>query len=258
MNKPLALVTGGGSGIGRYTALALAQQGIHIVVIGRRLEALQETQAYAPEYITPLAVDLSKPEQWPLISEQLPEGPIDFLVHNAATLGPFCNMSHIKHEQWRETITTNAEAPLFLTQALLPKLSKARVLFVSSGAADVPINHLGGYCGSKALLRMIKKMLTLDLGTKDLVFSALSPGVVDTHMQGDLRRQSNQSFPAVDYFKQLADEGQLTPPAMVAQYITWLLLGAAPNLFASVEEWDFHTQEHFNLWRNSRLRSVKD
>ncbi len=256
MNKPLAIVTGGGSGIGRATAQCLAQQGIHVVVIGRRLEVLLETKAYAPESITPLVADLSDPAQWAAISEQLPEGPVNYLVHSAATLGPFCNMEHITHEQWRETLTTNAEAPLFLTQALLPKLSKARVLFVSSGAADVPINHLGGYCSSKALLRMIKRMLILDLGTDDLVFSAISPGVVDTHMQGDLRRQSNEDFPAVDYFKQLKDADQLTQPSMVAQHVTWLLLGADSSQFASVDEWNFQTQEHFDLWNNNRLRSV--
>jgi NAD(P)-dependent dehydrogenase (short-subunit alcohol dehydrogenase family) len=257
MSKPLAIVTGGGSGIGRYTALSLARQGIHVVVIGRRLEALRGTQAYAPrESITPLVADLSKPEQWALIGEQLPEGPIDFLVHSAGILGPFCNMGNVTYEQWRETITINAEAPLFLTQALLPKLSKGRVLFVSSGAADLPISHLGGYCGSKVLLRMIKRMLALDLGTDGLVFSALSPGAVDTHMQGNLRRQSNLDFPAVDYFKQLADEDQLILPSMVARYITWLLLGADRGLFASVDEWNFQAQEHFDLWSNSLLSSV--
>lgn len=248
MNKPLAIVTGGGSGIGRYTALSLARLGVRVVVIGRRLEALRGTQAYAPEEsITPLVADLSNPEQWGLISEQLPRGPIDFLVHNAATLGSFCNMGDVTHEQWRKTITTNAEAPLFLTQALLPRLAKGRVLFVSSGAADLPISHLGGYCGSKALLRMIKRMLALDLGTDGIVFSTLSPGVVDTHMQADLRSQSSRDFPAVDFFKQLADEDQLISPSLVARYITWLLLEADRGLFACVDEWNFNTQEHFDL-----------
>ena len=196
--------------------------------------------------------DLSKPEQWALIGEQLPEGPIDYLVHNAATIGPFCNMGELTLEQWRETIATNAEAPLFLTQALLPKLSKGRVLFVSSGAADMPINHLGGYCCSKALLRMIKRMLATDLSNKDIVFSAISPGVVDTNMQSELRHQSNQDFPAVDIFKQFADAGVLVHPETIAGYITWLLLKADRAVYADCDEWDFQSPAHYDLWNKSK------
>lgn len=251
MSKKLAIVTGGGSGIGRHTALALANQDIHVVIIGRNLEKLEETQSQALEgTITTLVADLSKPEQWTGISDQLPEGKIDFLVHNAATLGPFCNMSDLTLEQWRETIAVNAEAPLFLTQSLLPKLSEGRVLFVTSGAADIPLNHLGGYCCSKALLRMVKRMMAVDIFNKDIVCSAISPGVVDTNMQSDLREQTNHDFPAVGVFKQLAENGKLIHPDTVANYIAWLLLKADRVLYAATDEWNFELDEHLAMWKN--------
>ena len=251
MRKKLAIVTGGGSGIGRCTALALARQGVDVVIVGRNLESLRGTQAYAPDKsIIPLVADLSNNENWNTICKLLPEGPIDYLVHNAATLGPLKNIKNISYKQWRETINTNAEAPLFLTQALLPRLSQGRILFISSGAADIPINHLAAYCCSKSLLKMIKRMLVSDLANENIAFSSFSPGVVDTGMQSQLRKQSKKDFPVVEIFRKIADEDELISPSTVADYISWLLLKVDRNVFSAVDNWDFQNQEHFELWVN--------
>ena len=255
MKKKLAVVTGGGSGIGRCTALSLAQKGVHVIVIGRQLEALQGTQLYmSDDIITPLVADLSEPEEWEQISRKLPEGSIDYLVHCAAILGPFANMKHVSYKHWRETICINAEAPLFLTQALIPRLSQGRVLFVSSDAADIPLGHLGSYCGSKVLLRMIKRVLKVDLSRENIVFSSISPGAVDTRMQTVLRQQSEEDLPVVGIFKKLAEDGILISPSKVADYIVWLLLEADRGIFSSIDEWNFQIKEHLDLWSKNRIR----
>ena len=152
----VALVTGGGTGIGRGIALALARRGVSVALVGRRPEPLAATVAELRnlgQSALSVTADLSDPDAWPRVIEQVHGawGPIDTLVHNAGILagGALLDQSTATVQQ---CVTTNFTAPLVLTRLLLPDLiaQQGRVVLVGSTTSFVPLPYLALYGATKA------------------------------------------------------------------------------------------------------------
>ena len=159
----LAIVTGGGSGIGAALVkrLATAEPKLIVVAIGRRKSKLDAMKLSMTEEeqgrILTVQADISTADGIASIVSSIPASPIKYLVHNAGLLGPISPLTDIDRSTWDKVIATNLSGPLFLTQALLPQLKrcvdledkKARVLHISSGAAKSAYCGWGPYCISK-------------------------------------------------------------------------------------------------------------
>lgn len=152
----IALVTGGGTGIGRGIALALARRGVAVALVGRRQEPLTATAAELRtlgQAALSITADLSDPDAWPRLIEQVHSawGPIDTLVHNAGILagGALLDQSTATVQA---CVTTNFTAPLVLTRLLLPDLiaQRGRVVLVGSTTSFVPLPYLALYGATKA------------------------------------------------------------------------------------------------------------
>ncbi len=92
----LAIITGAGSGIGRALTHSLAERGLHVLGVGRRLAPLEETRTYRPEHIRVVSADVSTEDGRAAIISALPEGVrVRYLVHNAAVLGPVAPLSRM-------------------------------------------------------------------------------------------------------------------------------------------------------------------
>lgn len=232
------IVTGGGTGIGRGIALALAAAGRRVLVVGRRSDPLQAVAAEAPEAISALAADVASEAGRDQVAAQLGDSPVGCLVHNAAILEPVGPLAEVSAENWRHHLAVNLDAPLFLTQALLPRLGGGRVLMISSGAAHRSIPGWGAYCTSKAALFMLGRVLADELASRDIAVGSLRPGVVDTPMQGLIRSQTPDRFPQVEQFRALKSEGRLSDPEAVGRFAAALLLRSSPDEFAA-REWDY-------------------
>jgi benzil reductase ((S)-benzoin forming) len=265
-----AVVTGGGTGIGAAVVAELAASGARVFAVGRRLAPLQAVAAAAPDkLVTPVTADVTLPEGRAAVVAAVRDAgvPCRFLVHNAAQLGPMKPLMELTEAEWGATAAVNVEAPLFLTQALLPLLERgrARILHVSSGAAHGAVAHWGAYCTTKAALHMLYQVLKLELEGVCVVGSA-RPGVVDTDMHAVLRQSA--PFPAQQRFldmkarreELLQEEGELggggphPPPAAaldsprnVGAFLRWLLLDTADAEF-SAAEWDIRDPHHHPRW----------
>eukprot|EP00756_Hemistasia_phaeocysticola_P059909 Hpha_TRINITY_DN3695_c0_g1::TRINITY_DN3695_c0_g1_i2::g.1134::m.1134 len=137
-------------------------------------------------------------------------------------------------------MSINVDAPLFLTQALLPQLEAGgggRVLHVSSGAAQNAYPGWGAYCTSKAALNMMYRMLAKELSPRGVHVGSARPGVVATPMQEVVRSASAEAFPALPMFIEMHEKGQLLPPEDVGMFLEWLLVGTTPEEFQA-DEWD--------------------
>ncbi|NOX90074.1 MAG: SDR family NAD(P)-dependent oxidoreductase [Calditrichaeota bacterium] len=239
-----AIVTGAGTGIGRALSIELAnKRNFHILAVGRRLSKLRETRANNPEKIHIIGADVSREEDREKIARALPQNiHLQFLIHNAAVLEPVKPLSEISLEEWRGHFAVNLEAPVFLTQKLLPRLKKgSRILHISSGAARHAYAGWGAYCSSKAALYMVYQVLNQELNEKGIFVGSVRPGVVDTPMQNQLRKTKREVFPAIDRFLQLKEEGKLIPPEKVAEFIADVLIKTDDREF-SEQEWDYREQ----------------
>lgn len=239
------VITGGGSGLGRALALALVQREHSVLVVGRDEGRLQDT-AKNSSLIEYVCADVSTESGRATLTKKLSHhSHIAGLIHNAGMIDPIIPMAQISISAWRACMATNVEAPLFITQSLLPKLSHARVLHMGSGAAYFPIKGWSAYCTSKAALAMVTRSWQLD--EPNLLMTSVMPGIVDTDMQTTIRHAQHMEPDKHAFFCELKATGRLLSSETVAKFLVWLLLDISGAEYVS-KEWDIYDIQHHPFW----------
>jgi NAD(P)-dependent dehydrogenase (short-subunit alcohol dehydrogenase family) len=187
-SSPVALITGGGTGIGRATALRLAADGYAVVLAGRRAEPLTEAaravQA-AGGSATWVAGDISEPEsaERAAIAATDTHGRLDALVCNHG-VGDAAPVGEDTLEAWDRTLRINLTGAFLMARAALPHLLEQRgsVVTVSSTSGWLAGPGWASYCTSKAGLIMLTRCLANDYGPRGLRANCVCPGWVRTPM----------------------------------------------------------------------------
>src|SRR5438445_186931 len=132
----IALVTGGGRGIGRAIALRLARDGWSVVITARSADQLAETVALAAGIrITAIAADVTQPDEVTQLVSQA--GAVDLLVNNAGTGGPFGPFWENDPDEWWRCLEVNLRGPMLCCRGVLPGMierRRGRIVNVVSGA----------------------------------------------------------------------------------------------------------------------------
>ena len=180
----VAIVSGGGTGIGAATARRFAAEGAHVVITGRRPEPLE---AVAAE-IDGLAVpgDAADPSHAPRVVAAAVErfGGLDVVIANAG-VGFGGTAGDVDDERWNRTLDVNLTGPLLLVRAALPALLErggGSIVMVSSISALVAAADSAAYMASKAGLLGLVRSLAVDYGPRGIRANALCPGWVITPM----------------------------------------------------------------------------
>lgn len=240
------VVTGGGSGIGRALAYALADRGKPVLVVGRRESMLLETATYSP-LITVCCADLTQPLGREHLATVLDGNKLNGLIHNAGTIEPMALLAEVTSDAWQNALNINLTVPLLLTQKLLAKNTPARILHISSGAAHFPVAGWGAYCVSKAGLAMLTRCWQLEHADKSTLFSSVMPGIIDTDMQALIRKTKILAPDKQHFFQTLYEKNILLSPATVALFLTWLLLDTSAEAFIQ-DPWDIYDTTHHASW----------
>ncbi|HEY0738612.1 MAG TPA: SDR family oxidoreductase [Herpetosiphonaceae bacterium] len=228
----VALVTGGGRGIGRATALELARRGAQVAVAARSKAEIDAAVAEIQQAGgTGLAVqaDLSNSAAALKLIEDVQRalGPIGVLVNNAAAIGPFGATWELSGDEWERANWINLVAPFRLSQAVLPGMIEqgwGRIINISSGAARTPLENAGPYSVSKAGLDMLTRQLGLELEGTGVAAICVYPGVVDTVMQTAIREQPAEIVGEniVNTFQNFYNSGSLQNPERPGRLIAAL------------------------------------
>jgi NAD(P)-dependent dehydrogenase (short-subunit alcohol dehydrogenase family) len=202
----LALITGATRGIGRAVALALAQEGAHLILTGRtsgaleevddEIRALQKSHGAKPEGATLITLNLKHAEKIDALGPTLfgRFGKLDILVASAGVLGPLSPLGHIQNEGFLETIDINLTANWRLIRSLDPLLKASdagRAVFATSGAAGAKNAYWGPYAVSKAGLEALVKTYALECAETSVRANLISPGPIRTRMRA-------KAFPGED------------------------------------------------------------
>ena len=192
----VALVTGGGSGIGRGIALALARRGVHLALVGRRVAPLAAVAAEAAAlgvYAVPMAVDITGPMagQTVVAATCATFGRLDILVNNAGVLagGALRNQTATTVAN---AVATNLAAPMELTRLALPHLARQQgaVVLVGSTMSHVPMPYATLYSATKAGLAAFGAALRYEAaGLGVHVLTVYPPGTA-TALTEDMQRKA--------------------------------------------------------------------
>lgn len=169
-----AVVTGGGTGIGRAIALELVEQGLDVTITGRRAEVL----AAVPK-VRHVAFDATDPDAVGTALEHLPSK-VDVLVNNAGG-----NISHTDTKsKWLANYEANVISAVLVTEALTPRFAdNGRVINIGSIAGR---RGGGSYGAAKAAVEAWTADLAGELGGRGITANVVSPGlIVDTEFFGD-------------------------------------------------------------------------
>ena len=189
LDGQVAIVTGGGSGIGRATVLHLAAEGARVVLVGRRREPLDEVVAEvhaAGGQAWARPADLAQREELQALVRwtEAELGGVDILVNNAGASSRVRNIRWIDQDDWDATIAVNLNAVYVLMQAVLPGMLKAKrgTLITVSSLAAVRPSLLGGapYGAAKAAVRNLMDYMHATFRNDGIRTTTILPGEVDT------------------------------------------------------------------------------
>ncbi len=246
--KATALVTGASSGIGRETAIKLAEKGLAVIVAARRMERLVEL-ADQVEGITPAQVDLSQPgetEKFCDYLSQLPT-PVSVLVNNAgySVRGA---LEDVAIETAKRLFEVNLFALIRITQACLPAMRRQRkgvIVNLSSIVGKFTFPGSGVYAASKHALEAVTDAMRLELEPLGIKVVTIRPGPiatefndVATRMTGDLMARTDPDYKPIyqtagEHTGKLFADLHIPGPELIANLIMEAVLSERPKVVYS-------------------------
>lgn len=195
----IALVTGGGTGIGRAIALAFAREGAKVAVAGRRKEKLQETLAELEKQGSKgLAVvcDVSKAKDAERAVRETSKafGKLNVLVNNAGVLH-VSTIEAMSEDEWDRLMTINLKGPFLMCRAALPEFRKAgggAIVNVGSILGLIGMKDRAAYCASKGGVNLLTKAIALDHAHEKVRSNCICPSIVETPLVQGLFAASDE------------------------------------------------------------------
>lgn len=246
INGSVALVTGGGRGLGRAFAQALAAEGAAVAVTARSEDQLEETvelidKAGGRAIALPVNVsdERAVKQLVKIIEERL--GSVDLLVNNAGVMGPTGPIWEIDFEEWKRVNEVNFFGSFLCAQAVLPNMiasGSGRIINVSSGAALFPTLYISAYGASKAALTHFTNCLAGEVEEYGISVFAYAPGVVRTKMI-DYQMLPGTHVAVRDNINRIFEEGLEISMERAVEMFMFLASGRANSLsgrFISVRD----------------------
>lgn len=193
LSGKLAIITGGGSGIGRGIARALAKAGADIALCGRRLSVCETACAEIRQVgvaAEAFRCDVSQQNEVEAMVAAVIErfGRIDILVNNAGIAGAAQPFLDIALEQWRQTIDINLTGMFLCAQAVgrhMVRERRGKIINVASVGSFLPLPCSADYSASKGGVMMLTRAMALELIRHNIQVNAVCPGYIATELKQD-------------------------------------------------------------------------
>ena len=233
LDDKIILITGAGDGIGKASALACAQRGATVILLGRTVHKLEQVydeinDSGGPQpAIYPMNLEGATPSDYDDLRNNIDKefGRLDGLLNNAGWLGASTPIEIYDIELWYKVMQINLNAPFMLTKACIPllrKSSSARIVFT---ADDKISAYWGAYGAAKAGQLSLMQILADELESKNIPVNAVNPGPVRTRFRA-------LAFPA-------EDKRHLSKPEDITHIFVYLLSDAVTDTGKVYDRDDF-------------------
>ena len=194
--EKVAIVTGGGTGIGRAVALALVDEGYSVVIAGRRRQPLEATAQQATASGKPVlavATDVGDPASVRHLFSTTKDrfGRLDLLFNNAGQLAPSIPMEDLTYEQWKGVVDTNLTGAFLCTQQAVTIMKAqqprgGRIINNGSISAQTPRPHSAPYTATKHAITGLTKSTALDGRPYDIACGQIDAGNAATQLTSEM------------------------------------------------------------------------
>jgi NAD(P)-dependent dehydrogenase (short-subunit alcohol dehydrogenase family) len=201
-----ALVTGGGSGLGRAIALALSAEGARVLVAGRTRETLESVVAGLSATGRAVVCDTSSEESVEALAAEIAGEEVSILVNNAGIAGPVADLVDITVDQWDEVFDVNVRGIFLMCRALLPSMTSrgwGDVINLASVSGKRPLARRTPYTASKMAVIGLTATLAWEVGPLGVSVNSLSPGPVEgERMSRNFTREAAATGGTIDDAKE--------------------------------------------------------
>ena len=235
LSGQVAVVTGGGRGIGRAIAATLSEAGMTTAVLARSASEIAETARgieQAGGRARPFAADVTDAAAVGRAFQEIERslGSVVVLVNNAAIPGPIGPFWETDADQWWRTLDVNLRGGMLCARAVLPGMisrRKGRIINIASSA--LPVAYFSSYATSKAALVRFTETIAAEVKPHRISMFAVGPGTVRTPMaEHSLRSPDGQRW--LPWFKRIFDQGLDVPAERSARLVLELASGRADSL----------------------------
>ena len=224
-SKRVALITGGGRGMGRSMAMRMAENNARVAILDRE-EYISQVEKEICDHggdAASFIADISMNEEVKNVVDAVVEryGQIDFLV-NSAGIFKLAYFSKLTEEKWDETLDTNLKGCFLVTHAVLTHMRKRRFGSIVNISSIFAFDNVGGYSAynaSKAAINSLTVTLSKEEAKNNIRVNAVAPGVINTPMNIPLKNDPK----LLDRITSLIPMRRLGEPEEVANAVAFLL-----------------------------------
>jgi NAD(P)-dependent dehydrogenase (short-subunit alcohol dehydrogenase family) len=227
LTSKVAVITGASRGLGAGLAERFLERGLCVAVCARQAPALPGD----PARMLSRAADVTDADAMERLCAAAAErfGRVDLWINNAGLLAPIGPLREVDPAELALHIEVNVTGVFYGSRAFIRHV-RARggagvLLNISSGAARNAYAGWSAYCAGKAAVDRMSEAIALEEGDHGLRVHAVAPGIIDTDMQGMIRRCTPEQFPRVQKFLDLKANDAFSSPAFVADRMLELAFG---------------------------------
>jgi NAD(P)-dependent dehydrogenase (short-subunit alcohol dehydrogenase family) len=260
----VAVITGGGRGIGEAVALAFAGEGATVVLAARTASELAQVGAKvraAGGIAMTVPTDVSSPADVSRLMQGTVDvyGRVDVLVNAAGIIGPVGPLWEADPEAWKRAVEVNLYGTFLCCRAVLPHMVERRrgkIINFSGGGAASPLPRMAAYGASKAAVVRLTETLSEEVKPYNIEVNAIAAGLVNTRLLDDLLAAEERAGDQFARVRRLRDTGEGGVPAeLPAALVLWLASDASQGLTGKLISAPYDDWRGWNTGQISALKA---